>query len=442
VPLDDSIQAQRVLRYVRILVAASNGHVKLVRATDVEDDTSFNSLAANAERMQDDGVSVEWSVASGVDATTAITREESDWQPHLIAMSSRSESALDRWLNGSVTDDIVKAAKVPVLVVPPNWQEPARHERPVRILVPLDGSRFAELALSVVVRLAILLTAEIMLVRVVRAEAEANGANEYLQRLIAEFESVLPDGRLGSRVLHGATATAITQAALDLQVDAIAMTTRARGGLARALSGNTATTVLEHSEVPLIIFGPHTLIERDSSAQIKLREPVRTRDDHPVGEVHRVVVDLEQRAVVSIVVLGRDRLARDVVVPIDFLERLDEGEVRLKLTAAQFDELPDFSYPEYVTPPSTWTSVPPTTEQERLGQHQHAVTPETQVVALDGQVGHVNALEFDSETGLLTAFRVHNSARLPAEYVQASDGEDVLRVSAKLADIEGFVGRG
>jgi nucleotide-binding universal stress UspA family protein len=262
VPLDDSIQAQRVLRYVRVLVRASDGHVKLVRATDVEDDTSFNSLAANAARMQDAGISVEWSVASGIDATTAITREASEWQPDLIAMSSRSESALDRWLNGSVTDDIVKAAHVPVLVVPPNWVDPAPRNRPVRILVPMDGSRFAEQALGAVVRLAILLTAEVMLVRVVHGEAEVNGANDYLQRLIAEFESALPDRRLDSRVVHGVPAAAITQAALDLQVDAIAMTTRARGGLARALSGNTAVTVLEHSQVPLLIFGPHVLMER------------------------------------------------------------------------------------------------------------------------------------------------------------------------------------
>jgi nucleotide-binding universal stress UspA family protein len=442
VPLGDSIQANRVLRYVRTLAAVSHGQVKLVRATDIEDETSFNSLAANAARMQDSGISVEWSVVSGVDATTAIGREVSDWQPDLIAMTSRSTSAVDRWLNGSVTDEIVRAVSVPVLVVPPNWLDVAPHERPLRILVPVDGSRSAEQALDAAVRLAILLSAEIILLRAVRAESHVNGANEYLRLLSAELESVLPDGRLDSVIVHGAPAKAITRAASDLEVDAIAMATHGRGGLARALSDSTATTVLEHSEVPLLLFGPYALVERASSKahRITLRGPVRTRDHRLVGEVHRVVVDLEQRAVVSVVVLGRDRLARDIVIPIDFIERLDESEVRLQLTAAELDNLPDFSHPDYVTPPSTWTSVPPAAQRERIGQHQQVVTRESQVVALDGHLGHVDGLEVDSDTGELMAFLVHTNVRLPAEYVQASDEEDKLCVNAMLADIDGFLG--
>jgi nucleotide-binding universal stress UspA family protein len=162
---------------------------------------------------------------------------------------------VDRWLNSSVTDQIVGAARVPVLVVPPNFQPSTRNERPVRMLVPLDGSRFAEQALGPVVRLAVLLSAERILLRVIRADAAVKGAIECLRRLSVELESVLPDGRATLRVMSGSSAATIEQAALDLEVDAIAMATRARSGLARAVSGSTATTVLEQSEVPLLLHG-------------------------------------------------------------------------------------------------------------------------------------------------------------------------------------------
>jgi nucleotide-binding universal stress UspA family protein len=439
VPLDDSMQAQRVLGYVRTLAVASHGRIKLVRATDVEDDTSFNSLAANAARLLDDGFAVEWSVASGVDGRTAIMNEATAWQPDLIAMASRSPSALDRWLNGSVTDQIVRASTVPVLVVPPNWQPSARDERPVRLLAPLDGSSFAEQTLGPVVRLATLLPAQLILLRVVPADAELKGAAEYLRQLSSRLESVLPDGRVGAQVVSGSPADAIMRAALDLDIAAIAMATRGRSGLARAVSGSVAITVLEKSEVPLLLLGPRAVVE-SVSAQIQPRSQVHTRDDRHVGEVHRIVVDLEQRAVSSIVVLGRDRLARDVLVPVDFIEQLDNGVVRLRLTAEELDALPDFSYHEFVTPPSTWTSVPvPATEHERIGPNQQVVTPGTRLVALDGPLGRVDALELDLDTGELKAFRTRQM-RIPTEYVQASDQEDILRVAAKLADIDGFLG--
>ena len=88
VPLDDSLQAQRVLAYVKVLARTTHGKLKLIRATDVEDETSFNSLEQNAAHLQEDGFSVEWSVIGGVDAETAIHATEAEWQPDLIALAS------------------------------------------------------------------------------------------------------------------------------------------------------------------------------------------------------------------------------------------------------------------------------------------------------------------------------------------------------------------
>ena len=80
-----------------------------------------------------------------------------------------------------------------------------------------------EQALGSVVRLAVLLSAELILLRVIRADAAVKGASEYLRRLSVELESVLPDGRATSRVMSGSPAATIRQATLDVDMDAIAM---------------------------------------------------------------------------------------------------------------------------------------------------------------------------------------------------------------------------
>jgi nucleotide-binding universal stress UspA family protein len=95
VPLHDSQLAQRVLGYASALAALSDGKLKLIRATDVEEDTSFDSLAQNAERLRDSGLSVEWSVVGDTDAVTAIETAAREWRPDLIALASTKSSALD-----------------------------------------------------------------------------------------------------------------------------------------------------------------------------------------------------------------------------------------------------------------------------------------------------------------------------------------------------------
>jgi len=61
-PLDDSTQSQRALTYAQALATATGGRLKLLRATDLDDEARVNSLARIAGRLEDAGVAVEWSV--------------------------------------------------------------------------------------------------------------------------------------------------------------------------------------------------------------------------------------------------------------------------------------------------------------------------------------------------------------------------------------------
>lgn len=184
---------------------------------------------------------------------------------------------------------------------------------------------------------------------------------------------------------------------------------------------------------------------------IEIGARVRTRDDADVGEVHRVVVDLEQEAVASIVVLKGRLLSRDILVPLEYVERADEDGLSLRLTTDELDELPDFAYNEIMSPPPTWAfPLPypggavyvPVSQRERLGGNQIDLTPGTKVWATDGEIGEVDQVEIDATSGQVEAFWVGSGGvfghdlRIPAEWVEGL-GEDGVSLAASRADVEG-----
>jgi sporulation protein YlmC with PRC-barrel domain len=181
---------------------------------------------------------------------------------------------------------------------------------------------------------------------------------------------------------------------------------------------------------------------------------VRTRDGHEVGEVHRVVVDLEDRAVTAVVVLRGRLLSRDVLVPLDFIDRSDGRELVLRLDADRLDELPDFAYNEFLAPPPAWTLAGPypdgsvyvpVRQRKRLGQHHIDVVPGTRVLASDGEIGRVDEVEFEPDTGELDAFWVRAGrifaydVRIPVEWIERIDDSGV-HVAGSRIDIETGLG--
>jgi sporulation protein YlmC with PRC-barrel domain len=188
--------------------------------------------------------------------------------------------------------------------------------------------------------------------------------------------------------------------------------------------------------------------------KIEIGARVRTRDGRDVGEVHRVLVDLEDNAVTGIVVLKGRLLSRDILVPLDFIDRADEHEVVLTLTEDELEELPEFAFNEILAPPPAWTMATPypdlsvyvpILQRKRLGQHHVDITPGTRVFATDGEIGIVDEVELDPVTGELDAFWVRagrvfpHDMRIPAEWVERVD-ETSVHVAASRLDIEAGLG--
>src|SRR6266568_7661188 len=402
-PLDDSTQSQRALAYAQALATATGGRLKLLRATDLDDEARVNSLASTASRLQEAGVAVEWSVVSGVDGQTAIREVEATWQPDLIALATTKSSGLDRWLNGSVAEAVVKSARAPVLLVPRDRDRSLTAHGTVRILVALDGSTSAECAIDLILRLTSRVAAEYILMRAIHAERDRDGAEDYLRHVASRMESMLGERAVAWRVVVDSPATAILNSARELDVDAIAMSTRGHGAAHVLSIGSTAAEVVDQASVPMILVGPNALVTEEHTAHIKFGADVRTVEGERVGEVHRVVVDLEQQAMVGIVALGRGVLVRDVLVPLDVIDSATEHEVQLRLTREQVEQVPDFVYNEFDTPPSTWNEndLGLARERARLGPAQRDIMAGTRVLADDGDIGRANQVEFDPNSGHL-----------------------------------------
>ena len=140
-----------------------------------------------------------------------------------------------------------------------------------RVLVPLDGSAFAEGALNYIERLT---RAEVFLLTAVASAGQlvssAGGApiteavdfvelsedarreaQTYVEAIAARLRT--RDVQSRTMVVVGEAAEAILRAAEESNVDLIAMTTHGRGGIGRLVFGSVADAVLRDSTRPVFL---------------------------------------------------------------------------------------------------------------------------------------------------------------------------------------------
>jgi nucleotide-binding universal stress UspA family protein len=141
------------------------------------------------------------------------------------------------------------------------------------ILVPLDGSKRAEMILPHVEELARHYQARVIFLRVVEQPPLIAGSKEthrvhwdlqqkeqekltheaesYLSSLQGEFREKGIDA--GAHVVHGPTVKEIMNAAEREDADLIAIASHGRGGLSRVFYGSVAAGVLHRADRPLLL---------------------------------------------------------------------------------------------------------------------------------------------------------------------------------------------
>jgi nucleotide-binding universal stress UspA family protein len=186
----------------------------------------------------------------------------------LILVATHARGLLTRLGFGSVADELVRRAGVPVLVLPPRETAPAVMPEPILddVLIPLDGSPLAEQVLGPALELARLMEARCGLLRVVEAHSSSSGqgagdlpeaakAEEYLNGVAARLRGQGLQVRTRVFVARH-VAEAILEEAAAQTSSLIALATHGRGGLNRLLLGSVAHKLVRAAASSLLVYRP------------------------------------------------------------------------------------------------------------------------------------------------------------------------------------------
>lgn len=286
VPLDGSPLAEHALPYAIALARSLGTRLILVHARQSAalPEPGAPDLDAVARRVRDDGVEADIHVcqmARAEEAGRAILQAATELGASLIVMATHGRGGLGRMVYGSVADQVLRETTLPVLFIPPLVDRPWPDDRPLRILVPLDGSQTAEAILPPLQELFGPSRAGGTLLRVAESidyvrphgdtcavcrQARARGeepdiepvrVQRYVDGIVERLRAagLTVDGR----VEIGAAIPTIDRVAREQDVDLIAMATQGRGGLARLVLGSVATATLQRAAVPVLLVRPPAL---------------------------------------------------------------------------------------------------------------------------------------------------------------------------------------
>jgi nucleotide-binding universal stress UspA family protein len=275
IALDGSDLSMQALPFAQTIAFQWPARLVLVHAADAHGGQAEalleNELRELVRRLLEQGIdaSAEVRAASAALLITDVARERT---ADLIVMASHQRHGPNRWLNGSIAEEVLARSPIPLLVVPAH-SEPSKTGA-MRVLVPFDGSVAGEAALEFLRGWSTVRPLELVLVRVVSnrpvlegmdpgvvvqplsdedIQAEVNDASEYLARLVA----TLHDGQMVARhsVIESAdrVANVIVETARSEGVDIIALGTHARAGISRLVLGSQSEEVLEHSPLPVLL---------------------------------------------------------------------------------------------------------------------------------------------------------------------------------------------
>jgi nucleotide-binding universal stress UspA family protein len=281
VPLDGSKFAEAVISDARRL-SGKDGELILVREAsrpirqrDIFVDTSALAvedaewyLEREAETLRDEGISVRTQSLILANAASAIDEAVKIFHADMIAIATHGRALPARLVHGSTAWRALAHSPVPVLLrhVESDALAPAATEGKRRILVPLDGSAYAEKALPLALELAAEWNAPLWLVRVVpgyplrdtpnpevnliaRAHDEAvKEAQKYLEWV----SSSLP-GEVHIHAGFGPITDTLVDYVNRFLITDTVIASHGRTGLSRVILGSVADELIHRLHSPVIV---------------------------------------------------------------------------------------------------------------------------------------------------------------------------------------------
>ncbi len=312
VPLDGSERAERAVTVAERIARSNGSRITLLQVISLPlpIGAPYDTAALSAYSIEQSEAEASnyltrvagWPLLSGVQVETAVVtgapalaildvaREKGT---DLIVIGSHGRTGASRWVLGSVAEHIARQSPVPVLLLREQGPSPSHlhpdPEQPLRILVPLDGSPFAESALAP--------AAELLLALAGREPGQASwdgraalhltlalppydmdrenlpdtfaldGAREYLRRTADRLRDSYPQVHVSWSVSSGLdvaeallrvaeTGESAEGAAPATRCDLIVMATHGRSGIARWALGSTTERVLHGTKLPLLVVRP------------------------------------------------------------------------------------------------------------------------------------------------------------------------------------------
>jgi len=263
VPLDGSELASRALESAALAAARAGSAVRLVMRPDPGGEAEAGAhLGAAAARLGHLEVTTE--IVRGAPARAIVAAAARRPEP-VVWMSTHGRGALGAALVGSIAEQVVARATMPVVLVGPE----VRADRPMavgdEILLCSDGSPESAAAVPVVVDLARALGLRVVVTEVVGPEEEVAGPGETVVDEVgraaadrcAALAGVLTAAGVDDvqvEVGHGADAAAsIAHRARRHPVALVAMATHGRTGLRRVVMGSVALRTVHLSPCPVVV---------------------------------------------------------------------------------------------------------------------------------------------------------------------------------------------
>jgi len=270
-PLDGSALGEAILPQIEPILGRENSEILLLHVAQLQtaavgpqlSPPAFPDPVSDAQaylsrierRFVRQGTRARSMVDVGQPAAVILDVAERE-EVTLIAMATHGRTGLARWVFGSVSEKVLRASRVPLLLLrsfqeggSPAPSEPLAFDR---VLVPI--ANFHLRILGYVREFAIHFGSKVTLMHV-NEPGEQNAAQEQARAEIRHVQQDLETAGIPTetRERRGDPALEILECARDERASIIAMTTHGRSGPTRWAVGSVTEKVLRAATVPMLV---------------------------------------------------------------------------------------------------------------------------------------------------------------------------------------------
>jgi nucleotide-binding universal stress UspA family protein len=189
-------------------------------------------------------------------AAVVLQQVTSDERPGLMVLGGKHHSAMERWLGGSTSLHMVRAAEVPVLITagaPPAFR---------RVLVAADLSKAAGPTIGLAERFARLVGAELRVLTVFEPLPDLAGVppvdpTEYFglaqETLERDIWPLVKTPGVEKFVRHGTVVDTLLREATDWKADVLVVGSHGKGWAQRVLLGSVTEQLINHLPTSLLV---------------------------------------------------------------------------------------------------------------------------------------------------------------------------------------------